>query len=58
MAPWGIHVSIIEPGGFQTPMTKGPVIVSKYQQLWESLDSDVKEEYGEEFIHKREYLNC
>ena len=56
MAPWGIHVSIIEPGGFKTPMMKGPNIVAKYQQVWEGLDNGVKEEYGEEFIQECKYL--
>jgi NAD(P)-dependent dehydrogenase (short-subunit alcohol dehydrogenase family) len=47
MSIWGLHVSIIEPGSMQTPMTDG--LLNTVNDLWNSLSTDVKERSSEDF---------
>lgn len=48
MAPWGLRVSIIEPGPMRTPIITGH---DKFmQQFWNNLDKDVQERWGEDFL--------
>ncbi|CAF3406565.1 unnamed protein product [Rotaria sp. Silwood2] len=49
MTPWGLRVSIIEPGFMRTPMIQGhnPFV----RKLWTDLSADVKNRWGEEFFN-------
>ena len=47
MRPWGIKVSIMEPGGFQTPLTEPSRVFGTIMQGWNDLSDELKEEYKE-----------
>jgi 11-cis-retinol dehydrogenase len=48
MAPWGLQISIIEPGTLRTSMSEG--IEENLRKLWDELSSDVQERWGVEFL--------
>jgi len=50
MHPWGINVSIIEPGGFKTQMSDARVMARHLIQGWNNLSDELKREYGEEYL--------
>jgi NAD(P)-dependent dehydrogenase (short-subunit alcohol dehydrogenase family) len=50
MTPWGLNVSIIEPGYMRTPIIEGHVQVM--QQTWKDLSADVKHRWGEVYFKK------
>ena len=52
MRPWGIQVSIIEPGSFKTQMNNSSVREIQLKQGWDNLNDDRKEEYGENYLEK------
>jgi len=49
MTPWGLRVSIIEPGFMRTPMIQrhNPFV----RNLWNDLSADIKDRWGEEFFN-------
>ncbi|CAF1593344.1 unnamed protein product [Rotaria sp. Silwood1] len=48
MAPWGLHVSIIEPGAMQTPILQsGPQTFSEFYSM---VSSDAQERWGKDFL--------
>lgn len=47
MRPWGIKVSIMEPGGFQTPNADPKNVFGTLMQGWNDLTDELKEEYKE-----------
>ena len=55
MSPWGIQVSIIEPGLFKTAMANEERNLQAVQELWDGLSSQVKEEYGDRAVEKSKY---
>lgn len=55
MSPWGILVSIIEPGLFRTAMANEERNLQAVQELWDGLSPQVKEEYGERAVEKSKY---
>ena len=52
MHPWGIKVSIMEPGTFKTQMNNSSVREIQLKQGWNDLSDDLKEEYGENYLEK------
>ena len=52
MYPWGIKVSIMEPGGFQTGMVEPRVREGQIRQGWDDLNDELKKEYGNDFLEK------
>ncbi|CAF3716576.1 unnamed protein product [Rotaria sp. Silwood1] len=48
MVPWGLHVSIIEPGYMRTSILESGV--KSFEDSWNQLPNDVKERWGEDFI--------
>ena len=55
MSPWGIQVSIIEPGLFKTAMANEERNLQAVQELWDGLSPQVKEEYGDGAVEKSKY---
>jgi NAD(P)-dependent dehydrogenase (short-subunit alcohol dehydrogenase family) len=49
MFPWGLRVSIIEPGWLRTPIIQGHDRLLR--ELWKGLPFDVRERWGEEFLN-------
>lgn len=57
MYSWGIKVSIMEPGCFQTGMTQPAAIERQLRQCWNNLSDKLKKEYGEEYLEKSTYTS-
>jgi NAD(P)-dependent dehydrogenase (short-subunit alcohol dehydrogenase family) len=51
MAVWGLRVSIIEPGFMKTPIVEGHD--ASLRTLWNGLDDDVKDRWGEEHLNQQ-----
>ena len=56
MYPWGVKVSILEPGAFQTNMSQPSHVEKSYKASWEILDDQLKKEYGEKFLNEGIYI--
>ena len=56
MAPWGVQVSIIEPGTFKTALANEERNVQAVQELWDGLSAELKEEYGERKLNQSKML--
>ncbi|KAJ8255488.1 hypothetical protein COCON_G00193520 [Conger conger] len=52
MKPFGVKVSIIEPGFFKTEVTSLDLIESDLQRLWNRLPAEAKDSYGEGYLEK------
>ena len=52
MHPWGIKVSIMEPGGFKTEMSNPGIRERQLRQAWQNMSEELKKEYGEEYLEK------
>ena len=51
MAPWGLYVSVIEPGPMRTPINEGHDILMN--KLWNRLSVDVQERWGQDFFQSQ-----
>ena len=56
MRPWGVMVSMIEPGGFKTNLLNPDVRIKQSEALWSSLSSQMRNEYGEKAFRLRKLL--
>ncbi|KAM6364951.1 retinol dehydrogenase 16-like [Pluvialis apricaria] len=56
MRPFGVQVSIIEPGGFRTGMTDPATVVKGFEQLWERLPAETQAAYGPHYLDTCEYV--
>lgn len=54
MAPFGVRVSIVEPGFFRTPVTNLESLDSGLQACWARLPPATQAQYGETFLTKCE----
>ena len=52
MYPWGINVSIMEPGGFQTAITEPRTMERQMRQAWDEISEELKKEYGKEYLER------
>ena len=52
MYPWGIKVSIMEPGGFQTGMAEPRARERQIRHGWDDLSDELKKEYGKKYLDK------
>ena len=56
MRPWGVQVSIIEPGLFKTALPDADRNIQSLQELWDALSPELKQEYGEKRLEKRKVI--
>ncbi|XP_006184016.1 17-beta-hydroxysteroid dehydrogenase type 2 isoform X1 [Camelus dromedarius] len=58
LSNWGVKVSVIQPGGFQTNITGTSDMWDKLEKsILDHLPPDVQEDYGQDYIHRqRGYL--
>ena len=56
MRPWGVQVSIIEPGLFKTALSDAERNIQSLQELWDALSPELKQEYGEKRLEKSEVI--
>uniref|UniRef100_A0A914GPN6 Uncharacterized protein n=1 Tax=Globodera rostochiensis TaxID=31243 RepID=A0A914GPN6_GLORO len=52
LAPFGVHVAIVEPGYFRTPMTTPENVPSSFERSYRQAPAHIREQYGEEFLQK------
>ncbi|XP_056418446.1 retinol dehydrogenase 7-like [Hyla sarda] len=52
MLPFGVKVTIIEPGFFKTELTNPQLQKESIKRTWEQASEEVKESYGAEFFMK------
>ena len=48
MSPWGVLVSVLEPGSFQTNI--GHQVPDSVSQFWNNLSPEMKEDYEDKHI--------
>lgn len=56
MRRFGVKVITIAPGYFRTRVTSVSLSASQFQQVWDNAPADVRDEYGEKFLHKAQKL--
>ena len=56
MRPWGVQVSIIEPGLFKTALSDAERNIQSLQELWDALSPELKQEYGAKRLEKSKVI--
>ncbi|XP_069089423.1 retinol dehydrogenase 7-like [Pleurodeles waltl] len=51
LRPFGVKVSIVEPGAFKTGVATKPMVEENFTSLWARMPNDVKESYGEQYFN-------
>ena len=52
MDPWGIKVSMLEPGAFSTKIIAPDMFDKQIREGWDGLSNELKAEYGEEYLNE------
>ncbi|NXX76479.1 RDH16 dehydrogenase, partial [Urocolius indicus] len=54
MHNFGVKVSVIEPGHFQTAVTNSEILQKQFISLWEKVPEETKVAYGDNYCNKFE----
>ena len=49
LSPWGVQVSMIEPGGHKTGIFNEKAFAKTMHDLWNNLSKELKDDYGEQY---------
>ena len=52
MHPWGIKVSMLEPGSFSTNICAPDVFERHLREGFDRLSAELKDEYGEQYLNR------
>ena len=52
MQPWGIKVSMLEPGAFLTYLCSPDTLERELRQAWNTLSDELKNDYGEDYLNR------
>lgn len=55
MYPWGIKVSMLEPGSHTTNICAPDMFEQQLKKGWNQLSDVIKDEYGEEYLSTGEF---
>ena len=58
MAPWGVDVSVMEPGNYATAMSDPILVRAEVVRLWRGLSVEMRREYGQESFDRCKYKTC
>ncbi|XP_027710724.1 retinol dehydrogenase 16 [Vombatus ursinus] len=47
---FGVKIAMIEPGFFKTNITNKELFCQSYQELWDRMDPEVRQSYGQKFL--------
>lgn len=56
MKAFDVHVACIEPGLFKTELSDPVKTTERKLTIWKHLSPDIKQQYGEGYIEKSEFL--
>lgn len=52
LSPFGVKVTMIEPGFFKTPITDSHAARENFSRAWDQASSEVKQSYGQQYFDK------
>ena len=55
MQPWGIKVTMLEPGLFATNLSAPEALERGLRKRWNQLSEELKNDYGEEYLETGTY---
>ena len=57
MRPWGVQVSVIEPGLFKTTLSDAERNIHSLEELWDALSPELKQQYVEKRLENSKIIH-